>query len=218
GLAMLYDNEWKTYTMDNSAVGRNSIWAINIDSSGNKWLGMDVGGAGLSRFDGETGEMINLPLCVSIVKDFSGRRWFGTIDGLFVENGTPTYTRYNTDNSKLPHSRVNTTAIDRYGAIWLGTSGGGMVKIVNNQWTIFNTSNSPIPSDVIFSIKMDKFGTKWICTANGLAKFDEQKWEVFTKENSPILDNEINDITFNNNDVWVATGAGVNVFKDGILK
>jgi ligand-binding sensor domain-containing protein len=217
GLAMLFENEWKIYNSNNTGLAINSIWAINLDESGNKWLGLDRTGAGLARFDGETGELHDIPLCVSITKDFNGKRWFGTIFGLYIEDANSRIIPH-PNSSKLPNSRVNSTAIDRYGAIWLGTSGGGMVKILNNQWTIYNQANSPMPSDSIQSIKIDKFGTKWICTAQGLAKFDEQKWEVFTMSNSPLLDNYIADITFNENDVWIATYNGVNVFKEGLLK
>lgn len=218
GLAMLFENEWKIYDATNTnSLWRNSIWAINLDESGNKWLGLDVTGPGLARFDGETAEIYTIPLCVSITKDFTGKRWFGTIYGLYRETENSGIILH-PDNSKLPNPRVNTTAIDRYGAIWLGTSGGGMVKILNNEWTIYNQSNSPIPSDSVFSIKIDKFGTKWICTAQGLAKFDEQKWEIFQMKNSPLLDNYVADITFNKNDIWIATYNGVNVFKEGLLK
>jgi ligand-binding sensor domain-containing protein len=42
-------SNWTTYNTSNSGLASNEVFAVAIDSSGNKWFGT---GGGVSRFDG----------------------------------------------------------------------------------------------------------------------------------------------------------------------
>jgi len=49
--ACLQTPEWMVFNTTNSGLPDNRVWALAIDSQGNKWIGI---GGGLAKFDGDT--------------------------------------------------------------------------------------------------------------------------------------------------------------------
>jgi len=80
--------EWMVYTTGNAGLPSNDVFALAIDSQGNKWIGTDDGGGGLAKFDGEnwteyntdnSGLPHNRVYCLAI--DAQRNKWIGTWGG-----------------------------------------------------------------------------------------------------------------------------------------
>ena len=190
----------------NSELPSNRINCVDIDSSGNIWIGTDKG---LVKFDdikwtvyntSNSGLPDNEILCLAIGN--SGSIWIGTGRGL-VNFDNENWTVYNGANSQLPDNWIYCLATDNSGAVWIGTRLNGIAKFYRNTWTVFNTSNSELPDNVIDDIAIDDSNNKWIGTFGGLTIFDDTNWTVYNTTNSPV--NGGSCFTFDNfGNTWMA--------------
>jgi hypothetical protein len=155
----------------------NIVTSIEIDGSGNKWIGTN---GGLAKFDSTTWTFYStsnsdLPSnsITSIAIDGSGNKWIGTDIGLAQYHGT-TWTIYTTSNSGLPHNDVHSIIIDGSGNKWIGTNGGGLAvykeggivsvkEIINKnipgEFSLFQNYPNPFnPStNISFSLSRQSF-------------------------------------------------------------
>ncbi len=100
------------------------------------WIATE--GEGVWRHNLSTGKTskLDIPLRSAFVralcKDYDGRLWIGTINGLIVydpaEGSTRTFTteHYTTGATPLSHSSIRSIFADRHGGIWIGTWFGGL--------------------------------------------------------------------------------------------
>ncbi len=132
GLVEFDGTNWTVYNPSNSGLKTSNIWAITIDSFGNKWIGTDNG---LYKFDGINWTAYNVAnLCLpnyiyyisSIVIDGSGNKWIGTCGGGLVKFDGINWTVYNAANSGLPNNYIYSIAIDSLGNKWIGMDHGGI--------------------------------------------------------------------------------------------
>ena len=128
------------------------------------------------------------------------------------------WTVYNTSNSDLPDSRVNTIAVDKDGSTWIGTQDGGIAKLSKDStWTVWKRQQEGVsegpPSSLVNSIAIDMNGNIWIgcgTLSGGLTKFDGSEWITYNMDNSKLPDNKVNSVAIDKNGVvWAGTGKGL---------
>lgn len=122
----------------------------------------------------------------------------------------PTWRRYTTTNSPLPHSQINALAIGPHDVVWIGTA-DGLARYQDSHWTIFTTSNSALPSNVVQALTVQPDGTVWVGTNQGLAKYDGTNWVAFTEKNSSLPERAILSLTHDpvHQLTWVGTTKGI---------
>jgi ligand-binding sensor domain-containing protein len=166
-----YDGiRWTTYNTSNSGLASDTIYAIAIDSAGNKWFGTMA--RGVSEYDGTNWMTYN-----ASNSDLSGEGVWG-IDG----------TAYD-----ITGATVGAIAIDRAGNKWFGTRPWdteeiGVIKYNGTKWTTYNTSNSGLPTNDVFAIATDNAGNIWFGNCGdiyfgngtivdgGVSEYDGTKW------------------------------------------
>jgi ligand-binding sensor domain-containing protein len=177
----------------------NYVYAIAIDSAGNKWFGTQ---GGVSKFDGtnwttytkEDGLVDNSVDAIAI--DAEGNKWFGTYHGVSKFNGI-NWTTYDTLDG-LVDNEVYAIAIDSEGNKWFGTY-HGVSKFDDTTWTTYDT---------LGLITGDAEGNIWFATSYGVSKFDGDNWTTY--------DNYANDIAVDlDGNIWFGTRVGVSKF-DGV--
>ena len=127
----------------------NGIFAINLDSKNQPWVG--TYGGGLSHFDGKQWHNFNTPqgLNDSFVYDIKFDKntiWLATWSGINKITGNPesrknwqSFTVENTDGG-LIDNWVYTIEIAPSGKMWFGTE-SGISSYENGKWEAFNHSN-----------------------------------------------------------------------------
>ncbi|SEH05082.1 ligand-binding sensor domain-containing protein [Candidatus Venteria ishoeyi] len=192
------NGEWLTFTENNTTLPGASVWnAIETDVSGKAWAGVST----LVQVGSNSVDVQD----VGIVSLEQNGHWL----------------IFNTENSLLPNTSVQTIYADTSGGMWFGMSGekdgdnwvdGGLAyKDAKEQWMVFNTKNSPLPSENIMSIAGTKNNNLWIGTDNGLVlKKIDGSWVIFNTENSALPNNQISKLFIdNNNGLWIGTKSGL---------
>jgi len=217
-----------TYNTINSPIPSHYITSIDVDQSGNKWIGTDQG---LVKFDGlnwvtynSSNSGLYQDLIYNAQVDINGDIWVITDhDTWFRPDGSlhrfdgNNWIRYTTNNSGLPHNHVRGIKIDAQGNKWL-TSDYGLVKYDGTTWTTFNTSNSNIPSNIINALEVDVNGEIWISTPNGgLTWFNGTNWITYNTSNSGINSNNVYYIKIDElGNKWLKTSANGVLHYDGV--
>lgn len=219
GLAKFDGTTWTVYNDSNSGLPGNEITSIAIDGSGNKWIG--AGEDGLAKFDGTSwtdyNQMFGLRNygITSIAIDNSGTIWIGLLEeGGLVKFDGINWTRYDSYNSGLPGSYVNSIAIDSIGNKWIGTS-YGMAKFDGINWTAYYPINYGMSSNTIRSLAIDKIGNKWIGIGDYLAKFDGINWTIYHTPYYMDDNGQINSIAIDSiGNKWIGTKDGLAIFNE----
>ena len=90
-----------------------------------------------------------------IKKDTYGRIWFGTYEGLYVDNGSEIIRFDPEDYPDIPHNSIYEIFEDRQGGIWIGTWSGGVALLHHSDNNIqtyqHNTFNNSISNNTISS-------------------------------------------------------------------
>ena len=189
-------SNWQTYTPTNSGLVANTINAIAIDKSGNKWFASynpvritrglpnpppcpTPNGGGINEFDGtswltyttaNSGLIDNLVKAITI--DTNNDKWFATGVGVSRFDGTHWYS-YTTTNSGLLSNYVNTIAIDAAGNKWFGTD-SGVSKFDGTNWYSYTMTNSGLLANNVVTLAFDRAGNKWF----GSTSIENTNYEV----------------------------------------
>jgi len=136
GIFKLDSNDvWTNWTINNSTLQSNDIYALLIDQSNNVWIGSY---GGLDVISGVTGSWThydtgNSGLPANYIRqlkiDQTGLLWIATVGGGLASFDGITWTIYNTLNSNLPDNDIFSIEIDDNNILWIATNGGGLAKL-----------------------------------------------------------------------------------------
>ncbi|WP_298494080.1 hybrid sensor histidine kinase/response regulator transcription factor [uncultured Algibacter sp.] len=169
------------------------------------WVGSEESGAKLFNINGEFIEQVPLKnkFIVSkyervraIKRDSSGRLWFGTDDGLFIQNGKKTKW-LNPDNYQgIPHNSIFQIYEDNNGGLWLGTWSGGLALMhqSDNSFKTYrhSASHNSISNNVVSSFLQTNTNELLIGTeVGGLNTFnlDTKKFELIPIDKQLLVKN-----------------------------
>ena len=162
---------------------------------------------------------------ISIIQDYKGYMWFGTVDGLNRYDGYQmTVYKNNSGNPfSLSNNYINQLLEDKKHRIWIATNYGLNVydRKQNRFYRYISKADIPasLSSNNIRCLFEDAKGNIWIGTSMGLNLFNEHdgtfKHFMHTKNlQEHIVANIINCIYENNGKLWVGTdGAGIKQFN-----
>lgn len=212
------------YNSSNSGLMEDSIIAISVDSSHNRWYGTS---RYLSSFTGNVWDSTNLdgfleqnPV-MTISSGIDGWNFVGTKGGGVARvkrdevDGITSASAYDIDWSGLLSNNIYASYIDKDGNQWYGTDAGAAFHEGTNTksgWTTYESSDSTLIDNFVEVIEGDNSSGIWFGTPSGASYFNGEKWNSYTV-NEGLISNNILDIeTDKNGFVWFATSQGISVF------
>ncbi|GBD87403.1 two component regulator propeller [bacterium BMS3Abin03] len=194
------DNNWTTFSWENSLIPFEGAWMSDVDDSGNVWVIPPFFSSQypLLKFNGTNWVGINTPgnsEVEYIFADTGNVLWVQPFyDYLYkFENGVWIPVTNFTGNGVQSMIRVN-------GTLWIG-SANGIFKESGSGWIQYTSSNSGLPNNDVRCISSDSNNNLWIATKGGLAKFDGVNWEVYNSSNSPFTNDRLISVAVDANDV-----------------
>ena len=126
-------------------------------------------------------------LLTSVLVDKNGKRWLGSLDGLYqFDPKTNEYTLYlhePTNSNTISSNRVSALYEFHYGTaseLWIGTRTGGLNKLDRETGTFIRFTHNPddpasLNADYISAIHGDNSGNLWIGTPRGLNRYNRHE-------------------------------------------
>ncbi|AOW21632.1 two-component regulator propeller domain-containing protein [Urechidicola croceus] len=221
----LENQDYKTFTTNNSTLNSNRIVGLNIIDN-ELWIGhQDVGLEILdtlgnyTTYNKNSKIKLNASTIWSIYKDSKNRNWICTREnGLFLFDkkvGVLDNYKCQINNFKtLPSNNIRAIAETKNGILWIGTDDNGICSLNPETKEIIRYSEI---SDKIKSLYFDeKNQTLWVGTfGNGLKSFNIHSKKVlsYTTENG-LPNNVIYGILPDkNNNLWLSSNRGITKFS-----
>ncbi len=160
----------------------------------------------------------------SIVQDYRGFIWFGTLNGLVRYDGMKTtlfeHDPYN--RASLPHNKIQTMVAYKH-SILIGTYDGLSILDVDTEkfrnFSKIPGDSSSLSNSVVVSILPDNDGKIWVGTLQGLNRLDPKtgKCEVFfhnEKDSSSIANDVIRSLYRDKQGkIWIGTYSGLDCYN-----
>ncbi len=200
---------WTDFTIANGLAG-DTVRAVAIDTSGNKWFSTSGGIAERKKNDTLWYKYNNLGLtndtitCISL---FNKALWIGTFrEGIFKFDST-IHQEYNAGNVK--GNVIYASAVDGQGNIWYGTA-NGVLKFDGSTWTTYPAAiTNGLINNSVFSVAVDHYGNKWFGTAAGVSEFDGKNWTSYTTNNGLQSNTVLAILADKQNNIWFGTNEGI---------
>lgn len=195
-------------TRDLGGIVPNVVFTVRLSDDGVAWFGANGGAV---RWDGEEWRVLSRAdgLPHAVVHDVydapDGRVWIACRRGL--AEVTPD------GRVRVHHPELNVRSIlpDGEGGVWFGTSGGA-IHFADGVWRTLPDTEGLQP------VMLDGRGRMWARSdADGVHVFEERghgaRWRLTTEQGLP--SDAVYDVAeAPDRDVWIATGAGVVVWKE----
>ncbi len=158
----------KAYTIEDGLY-LNTVLSLLSIKSGNMLLGYDRGVQGFDPRKDKPYEVysessIQEERITQMFKDSKSRTWFGTFNGVYMDNGDSLI--HFTQAEGLAHDNCRTFYEDEFGDIWILTYGGGLSRYHNNQFQSIRVAHG-LYSGIVSSMVRD--GDRlWMTSNNGL--------------------------------------------------
>lgn len=221
------DKSITRYLNDKESIGLNEVRDIITDEQGKVWIGTingiyinDAKSAQLKHVynDGSYYRGLNNNSIKSLYKDNNGGIWVGTYfrganyyDQSFERIKVILPFEEGPDDDK---NIINVLTSDNEDLVWVGTAGSGLASWDNRKknFEFLNLDNTLTSANIksIYPLEKDL----WIGTLkNGLFRYSKVSKEVTRFANQPDNDfslpsNDIYDIEYHNNDLWMASLMG----------
>ncbi|MFT4603169.1 MAG: ligand-binding sensor domain-containing protein, partial [Arenicella sp.] len=204
GAIEIKDGETIYFSEDNGLANERLICAFR-DQENNYWFGSD--GIGLLKFLGKAlisytvKDGLSSNLVMNINQDLEGNFLFGTYgEGLNIKDAEDNF-QYLTGRDGLPHNSVWSSLVDEEGNYWVATSSGIACfkhgKLVNQEVT--SKIESKIRSIIHFDSSFAFAGS------SGIHLYNNSELQYLDQT----ADLNINDICYDNNTIYVASGSGL---------
>ncbi|MDX5347070.1 MAG: hypothetical protein LPJ89_10320 [Hymenobacteraceae bacterium] len=204
-------NTTTNYTIFNSGLSNNIVYAVYEDSKGNIWLGTY---GGVTRFNGKT--MIPYTFAGEntinrgwdFCEDSFGKLWVALDGGGILQFNNREFKRLTTENG-LASNFVSSVFPDREGNIWVGTS-SGLQRFSTPEFTHYTQLPGNAELTDVRAVAQDKKGNIWVGAFDrGAGYYDGEKFTWFTTQNG-LGHNLVNDIkTDKKGNVWLCTNYGI---------
>ncbi|MBX7150774.1 hypothetical protein K1X84_03995 [bacterium] len=187
----------------------DAVWSLKFDRKKVLWVGSEH-----HLFEYKNGNVrnrndiysITQSTIIDIEESDNGWMWFGTLNGLMVNDGKKT-ALYSKEKG-LPGNQVWSVFKDHHHRIWLGVS-GGLVLVQNYsnldslRFQIWTKENGLIDNTVNV-ICEDKNGNLWIGSDLGISHFDEKEFTNYSAKNLGLGDNIVPVIEYDkqNDRMW----------------
>ena len=185
--------QFTRYTKDSlnpDSLADSRVRVVHVDRKGRLWIGTN--GAGVDRFDAQTGRFIHYPPATTglsaasvnaIIEDAAGQIWAGAWGGginRLVEDPSTgggrfiSYRHDATDPLSIGTDDINLLFQDRSGVLWVGTYGAGVSRFVPQgrirvtQYRHRVTRPGSIADDRVHAVLVDRSGAMWVGTWGGL--------------------------------------------------
>jgi len=145
----------------------------------------------------------------AIVQDDDGVMWFVAMGGVSRFEGTDWTTFTVADG--LVHDVVGDLHIGKDGVLWAGTL-GGLSRLDGDTWQSF-TKQSGLVADHVSTIHEDGQGVLWIGTqGGGVSRYNGRTFQALTRQDG-LGSNTVWDLAPGDDEIWLATSAGVTRFE-----
>lgn len=213
GLFKFTNDELSNFTQ-NSGLPVDNLKTIYEDNAGNLWFG--TSGGGLVKFTSQAFtyydnvQGLNQPDIFAINADKKGNIWVGTsLHGLYKYDGKTSVNM--TAASGIGDDEVRCIFTDSKNNTWIGTTRG--ITIYNGS--SFRSYNKPGCTNVRVIFE-DASGNIWIGTRGKYAFIDNGKeTRQLTEAEGLSNDNVYSFTQHKNGNIWMGTGNGIFVYKDG---
>ncbi len=222
GLFKITGKSVSRYNSD-SKLGDDYIYDIEIDKSGNLWIGSDIG---ILNYDTQKDQWKNFSmkngLPDNIIKaieiDDDGKIWLGMEDA-----GIAIYNPSNSQITAIPmwkFGQINHVVIKNKGEIWISTRDEGVIKLNYKDINSFDYKKFQIQNGLINDktncVFKDKEKNVWIGAENGVSLLTGDLFE-FLNENEGLPSNEIfGFIIDSNSNYWICCKNGLFILTKSI--
>ncbi|MDR3697050.1 two-component regulator propeller domain-containing protein [Mucilaginibacter sp.] len=159
----------------------------------------------------------------ALARGGDGMVYFGSTDGLYQYNYARDSTIPINQISPLLSERVTALCTTPDGLLWVATSGSGLVVVKNDKVLLHISETEGIINNASRSVTNGKPGQVWLGTAGGISvlnytlindsiNFSVQNLTV----NDGLNNNVINEILYQKDSVYVATGEGISIIPANV--
>jgi ligand-binding sensor domain-containing protein len=126
------------YTIANSSLQDNTIYAVTTDSLGICYFGtpQHAGGSYYDQLSLWSNYTLNSPTVNAVYVDTFQTRYFGTLAGLSVLDNNFNLTYYSYSVNGLPDNFVRAVVKDKNHLVWIGTDTGGVALLDENLTSV----------------------------------------------------------------------------------
>jgi len=227
-LGVNYIKDGKIHTLDHPELLNASISHVTGDDSGGIWI--STFGKGVCFV--KNNNLLQLTTKEGLETDWIKQAivdgntvWLCSKFGFHEIKGNQVAHTFSKKNG-LPYNDIKCMLIDNEGNLWLGSNGIGAIKFSGKAFVNYTTADG-LSDNIILSIDQDKNGNLWLGSYNkGLMIFDPKKERVIKQISNASQDNGNtiassrvwSGIVTQDNTIWIGTEAGLNQYKDSIIK
>ncbi len=226
GISRFDGTSWTTYTAGDGLASDRIWWRGLVQAQdGSLWAAGDRedanGGqeaSGVSRFDGATWTMVEVPggpsLDVnSIFEASDGTLWFPTWgEGALRFNGVE-WTRFTTGEG-LAGDVVLQMLEGSDGALWFACGRDGISRFKEKRWKTYAARSGLPEGSTIGALWMTDDGTVWAGSGDGrISRFDGDRWRTYSSRDLPQLGTRLHGQSTRDGVFWVWERSRDSVFR-----
>ena len=159
----------------------------------------------------------------AITRTRDGFIYFGSTDGLYKYDYARNISLSLTQNDLLLSQRITSLCTTPDSLIWIATASSGAVIVKNDKVLLNITENEGIISNSMLSITAAEPGRIWMGTGQGISiityKLQGNNF-IYSIQNLSVNDglsnNSINEMLYQNDTIYAATGNGISVIPGNI--
>lgn len=218
GLIRIEGVNWHFFNKLNANLPSNFITAIDTDNSNNVWVGTEKGLMILNNNIWESNLFFENEFILKIKFDvFNNKVFVATKKGLFTKTGDE-WTHFAESDLYFDNEIIQSVLSTRDGTVWVGTfdhySFQGRLWYYNGlTWKRLKLENfdlaSCFPTSLFLNDKNELLSGIKGTMGGYLVKIKTDHIEIINNDQNKCLISGVNQIVYDRNEVWMATGNGI---------